>query len=74
MDPTDMMMFQKAFIVYFGTQGYEDFTYQLTVSEAGLVSCAIEPDLDNVQKSDILNRIQTLKNVTVDNTGEYVFV
>lgn len=72
---TDMMMFQRAFIVYLGTNGYRDFTFQLTVDKNGLASCLIEPDLDNTQKNDILQKMQTLKGVADTDTGiEFTFI
>lgn len=75
-DAIDMMNFQRAFMVYRAVRGYVDFTYQLTVSDVGLVTCIIEPALNDVQKNDILHRMQTLKDVTNDpnDPGYYLFI
>lgn len=74
--PMDMMKFQRAFTMYAMTQGYENFQYTLTVDLDGSALCVINPDLNDTQKADLTNRLQTLKNVIIIRTDtgvEYVF-
>lgn len=73
--PTDLAMFQRAFVLYLAMQGYEDLQYTLTFDH-DIFSCVVESNIDDAQKNDLMYQLQTLKGVTAAHTDtgvQYVF-